>query len=565
MESNDGAGPTADKSWLIDLALVPSKPPASGYIFSFSEYLATLALLLVVVMISDFRYRYRLATHALRLQVLAFWIAVVVGLLLLAIDVWFENSLPIPDALNNANNLKVLLGLVFLISVFYVVFVAFVRPPRFGRLNAERFLLVTWHTIHQGNPEKLQIVAEELDRSIDHILALATPNSGSRVKSRKRRSFSIESTSSELLLLLADRRFCQVVVDKVPGFAARFFLAVQKRPNCQLPVSQFARNIGTEFIRNTESSFYQEESGHESGLFGYVKPLTKIIFGSHQFIEQCNSMGASPLSFDFGRTSEFNKMQMRGFSRAALAFFDSYIRASEGRTESYALNNILSSFKHSVSGTYRLNGKSGDEWDTPEHHRLDVTINFIQSAVQLVDKHTSYDFGIRKREGTPSNILDDFSDLIFRVIIDASAVSEPEWNCWSIQHNSVWAPLFDFDDSKTMKVIRIKVRRLIYEEIRRMDRAPNFKGARILGFCLNVLGLTPIDRHRGYGKEFFPTQIIVLDWTKKNYRRLLRDHPKVAESCLHGWVSYDKEMHRIVKTFSNETGREPKREFLELD
>lgn len=102
-------------------------------IFGLAEFIATLALLLVVVMISDFRYRYRLAVHQLNLKKIAFWMGLIVGFLILLIDVWFLNKLPVPAILNNANNLKAIVGVIFLAFVFYLIFVSFVRPAIFGK------------------------------------------------------------------------------------------------------------------------------------------------------------------------------------------------------------------------------------------------------------------------------------------------------------------------------------------------------------------------------------------------------------------------------------------------
>ena len=61
-----------------------------------------------------------------------------------------------------------------------------------------------------------------------------------------------------------------------------------------------------------------------------------------------------------------------------------------------------------------------------------------------------------------------------------------------------------------------------------MDDWANFKGARILGYCLHVLGLTVVDRHTGHGKEFYPLHLMALRWVKANFRKLLADHPQVA-------------------------------------
>jgi len=106
---------------------------------------------------------------------------------------------------------------------------------------------------------------------------------------------------------------------------------------------------------------------------------------------------------------------------------------------------------------------------------------------------------------------------------------------------------------------------LLYDEIKDMDRFANFKGARILGYCLHVLGLKVTDRHKGYQREFYPIQAAAVSWAKANYGKLLLDHPKVASVVLQGSLSFDADKKRFVKTYANDTEKEPVREFLDID
>ena len=89
-----------------------------------------------------------------------------------------------------------------------------------------------------------------------------------------------------------------------------------------------------------------------------------------------------------------------------------------------------------------------------------------------------------------------------------------------------------------------------------MDEWGNFKGGRVLGYCLNILGIKLRDK-KGYRSEFYPLQKAVLDWTVNNYARLLEEHPNVAKVCLHGKISYDEETNSLTETYKNETGKNP--------
>ena len=129
-------------------------------------------------------------------------------------------------------------------------------------------------------------------------------------------------------------------------------------------------------------------------------------------------------------------------------------------------------------------------------------------------------------------------------------------SAWWIQNNTVWGPIFDFGRSAIHKIIAFKVRRLVYDEIKKMDRFANFRGARFLGFCLNVLGLKLTDRHRGFRREFYPLQAAAVGWAKAIYKTLL------AESILRSPRHASRDRYPTTKTItasSKSTRTEPER------
>jgi hypothetical protein len=155
-------------SWQwLNLDVVASKPPQSGSIFGFADYLAALALLLVVVLASDFRYRFRMAVNGYRRT--AFFVGLAVGLSVLFVDVWYQNSMPVPQFLGNANNLKALIALLFIAFVFRVLYLVAMRPVGFRKRNAKTFFGVAHEIIHEGVPERLQVLANEVGASASHL------------------------------------------------------------------------------------------------------------------------------------------------------------------------------------------------------------------------------------------------------------------------------------------------------------------------------------------------------------------------------------------------------------
>jgi hypothetical protein len=410
----------------------------------------------------------------------------------------------------------------------------------------------------------LQVVAEELRRSLKLIFAAAIEDDPGGGATGRRREEKIYAT--QLLLLIADSRFCRVVVDKVPAFSFACFLLAQDNLDHRFSIFQFARNIGQEFIRNTSSAFYQEESGYYSGIVGYAKPATRIIFGSYAFIEKCASEGASPIETDYREFNTFTAQQLEGYGRAALAFLEGCLAVTRGRPypHSYALARMFNSLEEPLNGVPKLD-KIEHFYGMVEYDRLGVIVQFVNDAIELVDKSALPPSTFRVHENFEADIYDDIAELIFEIILRAASVTSPPWTAWAVQHNAVWGDIFGIQKSAARKVIAMKVRRLCYDEIKRMDEFPNFKGARILGFCLHVLGLTLTNRHDGHAREFYSLQAAVLYWTKTNYTRLVLHHPKVAAACLHGSISYDRKNSRLVQTYENEIGEGAREIYLPLD
>ncbi len=160
------------------------------------------------------------------------------------------------------------------------------------------------------------------------------------------------------------------------------------------------------------------------------------------------------------------------------------------------------------------------------------------------------------------SVQDDVAACIAKLAVSSGGVSGPEWTTWTVQHNEIWS-IFSFGEGDAHQIIRAKLRRRLFDEIKEMDSFANFQGARALGFCLNVLGLTP--NRRGYGREWYPLSAMAVRWAKRNYLRLVRDHPHVAATCLQGSVTYDAVGKRLVKEFNNDTGKNRPREVLPLD
>lgn len=552
-----GSAPSLHLSGL--LALEPARVDSgAASIFGLAEFFAILALFVTIFNVSDFRYRYRAAVWPLNVQTIGLGVIVSISFILILMEFWFQNHFLVPHFLNGYTNFKLALATVFAGIVFMFVAACFVWPPHFWRMNARRFFDVTNYYIHQGNADRLQAIAEELSSAMKDIFVHA-----SKIEIEDNPSSS-SLFAHDVMLILADRRFCHVVVDRVPGLALRCFHLAATYTT--VPFADFAHFIGHEFIANTNSAFYQEDL-FGSGYSLHAKPVSKVVFGNYKLVERCALKRWSPLEADYRQTGRFDEKTIEGFYRAATSFVAAYLEETKGRVHSYAFARLLGSFKSMTVSVTTMESMGEDWYKSPAHAGLSHSIQFIAFVVKEMDKLKIQPASLRERKNLPLDPYDGLAELFYEATLHAAFVRQPEFRCWDIQHNTIWAGELQFyQPSKALAALKFKIRRKLYDQIRRMDRDPNFVGARILGFCLNVLGLQLMNRHRNHlHREDYALQRVVLHWTKRNFRRIAEEYPNLLPVCLQGFISYDKDGRRLVQANGNKIKTPSSFVYFDLD
>ena len=465
--------------------------------FGFSEFLTGLALMVLAWTIADVRYRFRIRTAPIPLQGVTFSVVVVVGVLALLTDLWRAEQWLVPRGnLLTPASWQAFLGAVFLLTFLIWAWFAFIRPPTYGRCNAERFAKTLYRFVLKGSPTELAVIADELTNSAKSLVSNASEMSTSRRyrpqaqdDTRKRKLRKVEAYANDLLLLIADKRLCRVIVESSPITALAVFQEIGDTKKFGIQVGTFVKNIVNEAIANRDSFLFHEANGYDSGLIGYHKPLSQAMFSNYEMVEAIGTM----LDPDYPASSKWDAVQWKAYCRAVLMAFQSYVQEGyEGH--SFVLYRAMGNIKGIASDVYKLNGVANVAWDNDALARLQVAVDFIGDAVKILDEKGVPDhLQLRIRERNPSreSVYDHLADMIFEVVFAASAVTSPRWECWMVQHNTVWINLFLSGklNNRAGRVVHFKARRLLYDEILRMNGFPNFKGARILGFCLNVMGL----------------------------------------------------------------------------
>lgn len=532
------------------LCFVPLTEPSPG-IFGLQQFVPGLALMALAWTTADARYRFRVASAALPVRTITFAVLAIVGPLTLLTSVWHAQHWLVPrGTLLTPAGWQAILGGAFIGTFFLWAWVAFVRPPVFGPRNANHYARAFYVSVLRG--ADLPEVVHELGSSVSRLVRFATnreklrqpvgPGSGSDDE----KVSDVEVCANQVLLLMADRKVCRTIVNSSPITAILLFEEVSRTKRLGVPVDIMGRNLVGEALSNPDSFLFTETEGYETGLVGFHKPLTQAMFSDFALVEGVGSL----LDLDWRQARDLDPQQWEAYCRILLMAFSGYVE-QKAPEHSVVIYRALQELKKATSDLYKLDGKSED-WDQASWQKLHVVVRFIQDALKALDslgRPHGVSLRLRRVGSAQRDIYDALADLIFEVIWDAAAVRSPVDLCWSIQHNSVWADLFGFDDHNgpAAQIVKRKMMAQIYKEINELKTFPNFKGARYLAFCLNVMGLE-LNRQPLY-RDSFPLQRAILRWTKRNYALLRQRNAEVADKCLVAGTSFDEEQMRIVKCY----------------
>lgn len=551
--------------WTI--CFVPISATTQGRIFGFSEYLTAVALLAVLYTITDTRYKFRIAITPGYLYLSSYFLLAIIGFQSLLSEVWIAEGWWVPVTKWLDYTLwQMIFGLLFLGTFLTWMYYAFIRPPIFGNRNASRYARVLYSYILRGSDDELKVIANELARSahtlIKYTRRLESRHTVKEVNHITKRA-KTQDYAHDILLLIGNRRLCRHIVATSPVTAQSFFDEMTSQKKFDIPIGQFAKNISGEAISQRESFLYVEVEGYISGLLGYLKPVSTAVYGNFRLVESLAVNNMSPLDIDFGEQWKWDYEQWKAYCRATLITIESYLSQGRPSPHAYSLVRSIQDMERAFLDVYKLDGFSST-YDTDIFKRLSVVVDFVKDAVDLINSQTNPpNSTIRVRERIQHDIYDHLANLIFALCLQASSVKSPQDTCWSIHYGTVWSALFTFGEGKAWKIVRHKVRRLLYDEVARLTQFPNYKGSSILGFCLNIM-LDTDKPTSDYGREQYALAKAIQRWTSHNYLKLRKDNLDVAESVLIGSISYDIKGKQLVKTYIKGLSKVAPKSYLKL-
>ena len=324
-----------------------------------------------------------------------------------------------------------------------------------------------------------------------------------------------------------------------------------------LPISQLAANIGAELITSENSPLPWEGRDIGGGYFGQARPVARAVFGDSALVERLSEpFGPLDLWADLRR--DLTPDHYKNYRFAAQLFAADYFeKHRSGYRSGYTLRRTMEFLKNSTIDLYQLDGVEGSVWESPQVRKLEVAVEYVRSLMDLMEEN-----GVKARAPRDErSIHNDIAEMIVELVVHSTGVKGPQSTAWLVQHNLLWGPLWSFKDGASHRAVLRCVTRKIYDEVKKLDRLPNYKGARLLGYALNIFGLSEQREHEKWAQ---PLKIACHAWARRNYLGLRNELPDVADAVLIGSLSFDQETDELVKTYAKGLSREAPQERLRV-
>ncbi len=549
----------------VALGICFNRPPldAGIAIFGFAEFLGALALLILVYNATDVRYRFRVTAAPIPLYIVTFISTAAIGFGTLLTDLWFSERWIAPAAGVSRAEIQAFFGVAFLSVILLWTLFAFVRPTRFGKLNAARFARTVHSFLMRGSKEDLDTVSTEIARSSPYIFKYASEYEAlSENKNISRRQLA-SIYAYDLLAMIAHKRLCRHIVVNNPLMAVNIAEQAEKTKIYE-PLGHFFFQI-TDAALSERDSIVFHESSYFSGLIGQIKSFLNLIYGKYALIEASNH---SALDLDYKLVQEIEPEQLSVYADMVAITFKSYIEVDLHLSHSYSIYRSIENLKDSCSGLYNID-RIEKFYEINKYRNLNIFIETIKKLVQIIDDSKvdlSKIYSLNKKiDRRRDNVIDWIAEALIEVISDAGNISGPAWTAWSIQHNAIWSKLFTSNTKRysALWFIQSRFRRLIFDELKEMEKFPNYQNARILRFLLNVMKWE-VGKREDYPESEYPMRRMLIPWVQRNFLKVLHSAPEVARYCLTDDMVIDEFKFRLGKRHEKMLGREESWVYLDL-
>lgn len=561
------------EQWWNNLSLWWSLRPSFGSDSGYSPavdvggFLGLLAFSVAVFTLSGPKFQIRQSTAILPFRPLFFWVLIIAGAITFGLQALALLDFQFPEQFNPSLINLIVAGILAILIVYWMK-ICFIGPPRFTRLTARRYFDQTFSYVANGSRDELLALARELFREIPEIIKRCPKYERFPLPGKTRQKPSeTEKYAHNLLLLLSDTRFCDVVVDELPAFPAHVVQQMIRLRRYDVPAHLIVRRMVIAFLSKPKSALFVENEWLGQGYIGESKPITNAIFYNWHKVEQFEGGVESPLDLDYPYAASWDTETWRVYFGMARAYAQGLAKSKSGSASARGVYHVIETTKRAYEQIGRLekyeslHDPHNPYWHANEANRfINDLVKIFSEADDYVyfDRGSDYDYG--------DDLASKLAKLTCEALYHASEVNTVEFRMWDVQHNLVWTMLerHPGKDTEIQRMARRKLRRMIWDEVKRMDDFPNYKGARYIRFCLNVLGFYEQSVHRKdpLGRDAWPLTKCISAWIARRYSELVESHPPIAEFMLPANITYDKKKNRLIRTKLDEmTGREKTKSF----
>lgn len=533
-----------------------------------SGYLSLLAFSVAVFTLSGPKFQIRQATATLPFRPLFFWVLIFSGIITFGLAAQDLLDFTLTEKVNPSLVNFFVAGLLALLIIYWMK-ICFVRPPRFTKLTARRYFGQTFSYVANGSRDELLALARELFWEMADIIKRCPKRDRTRLERQDERRLSeTEKYAHNLLLLLSDTRFCDVVVDEIPTFPAHVVQEMIRLKRYDVPTHLFIRRMVIAFLSKPKSALFVENEWLGQGYIGEAKPITNAIFSEWHKVEHFEGGVESPLDLDYPYADSWDTDTWRVYFGIARAYAEGLAKSGRGSASGRGIYYILKTTARAYERIGKLESyESVRDPHNPYWHASEAN-HFVRDLVKIFsevddyvyfDRSSDYDYG--------DDLASKIAKLAFEAIYHAAEINTVEFRMWDVQHNLVWTMLerYPAKDTKIIKMARRKLRRMIWDEVRRMDAFPNYKGARYIRFCLNVLGFyeESTQRKDPLERDAWPLTKCISSWVERRYSELVKTNPPIAEFLLPANITYDNDKNCLVRSRLDEmTGKNKQKLFV---
>lgn len=554
--------------WFDSLTIVTRDDYAP--LLDISGFLGILAFSVAVFTLTSARFQIRQATALLPFRPLFFVSLLVSGIITFAIEGFILYGVPIPESLD-PNTINFLVTAAIALLIFYWMKICFIRPPRFTRFTARHFFQQTYVHIANGSKEEMLALAREIMREAPRLMR-HTPR-------RKRHHFeddrpvklsAIQTHAHYLNGLLSDTRFCDVVAEEIPSFPAHMVEEAIKLERFDVPIHFMVRRTVLGMLSKPGSALFVENEWLGQGFIGDVKPITRAIFKNWHLLENYEMGLESPLDLDYPHARTWDTDTWRVYFGLAREYVRGLTSNERPNWDSQGIRHILDTTGKAFEQIAELEKyENSFSPHNPRWHAGEAT-SFLKDLVKMFDESKGWVYFDRMDDYRYGRDLSsNIAALHFEAIFNAAQVNTKEFRMWDVQHNTVWSPIEmnEVKDTEVMTMVRRKLRRMIWDEVMRMDDFPNYKGAAYVRFCLNVLGFYDERVHRDdtLERDSWPLSKVIANWVKKNYLTIASSNPPVAEAMLPANIKFDPVSQTLIRSHDDALTGVPRLKAFTLD